>query len=235
MNQRNHTLSGGNMPEEIAVNLSDRRQELLHQYQPHYQPETQREELDDTGMDMLLGAISRREEHIIEEVMRSRARADQALRLAEFAISNQLDQTAIKAIVSRAVSDSRSDIEKVWEKIRHRTHEGREKQRIYQSLIREMRIHQAELGAFGKIRSWQAAKWRKKALLLQTLSKVQEEALTTRQNSLNLYDEITRYHEQMNHIISDFIRLMDQALKPHRISLLSIVPVEDSSVEREVE
>ncbi|PKY09673.1 hypothetical protein B1757_13805 [Acidithiobacillus marinus] len=214
------------MSEDVSPYYSAQRQELFREPQPTQQIEEAKPIQSDPDLDLLFSAVSRREEHIVDEILRSKSRADQALNLAQFAIATQLDQPAIKAIVGRALQDSKKDIDNNWEQIKSRIHRGREKQRLYQSLIRDMRTYQTELKSFGKVGRWAYAKARQKISLLEKIATVQEEALTARQSNMNIYDEITHLHEQMNRIIDDFVRLMDQALKPYRVSLLSIVPVE---------
>lgn len=216
------------MSEDVSSYFSTQRQELLHEPQVTLQHEEAKTIQSDPDNDLLFSAVSRREERIIDEILRSKYRAEQALKLARFAVATQLDQPAIKAIVGRALEDSKKDIDQNWEQIKVRIHRGREKQRLYLSLIRDMRAYQAELKSFGKVGRWAFAKARQKISILEKIAATQEEALTARQNNINIYDEITQLHEQMNRIIDDFVRLMDQALKPYRVSLLSIVPVENT-------
>lgn len=182
---------------------------------------------DDAGMDLLTTTISRREEWIIEHATRSKKNAERAMTLAAHAINTQLTDPGIKAIVTRALQDCEKDVKRDWAEIVARIHQGRAEQRRYNGKIIEMRAVQRETAGIGRVRPWQTKKLKKNLLLLEQINKLQEEALTIRQENLNIYDEITRFHESLDSTMADFVRLMDQVLKPHRVSLLTIVPISE--------
>ncbi|MEB8476687.1 MULTISPECIES: hypothetical protein [Acidithiobacillus] len=182
---------------------------------------------DDAGMDLLTTTVSRREEWIIEHATRSKKNAERAMTLAEHAINTQLTDPGIKAIVTRALQDCEKDVKHDWVEIVARIHQGRTEQRSYNGKIIEMRAAQREMAGIGRVRPWQTKKLKRKLLLLEQINKLQEDALTIRQESLNIYDEVTRFHESLDSTMADFVRLMDQVLKPHRVSLLSIVPISE--------
>ena len=182
---------------------------------------------DDAGMDLLTTTVSRREEWIIEHATRSKKNAERAMTLAEHAINTQLTDPGIKAIVTRALQDCGKDVKRDWAEIVARIHQGRAEQRSYNGKIIEMRTAQREMAGIHRILPWQMKKLKKKLLLLEQVNNLQEEALTLRQENLNIYDEITRFHESLDNTMADFVRLMDQVLKPHRVSLLTIVPIDD--------
>ena len=182
---------------------------------------------DDAGMDLLTTTVSRREEWIIENATRSKKNAERAMTLAAHAINTQLTDPGIKAIVTRALQDCEKDVKRDWTEIVARIHQGRAEQRNYNGKIIEMRAAQREMAGISRVRPWQTKKLKSKLLLLEQINKLQEDALTIRQENLNIYDEVTRFHESLDSTMADFVRLMDQVLKPHRVSLLTIVPISE--------
>ncbi|OFC35284.1 hypothetical protein [Acidithiobacillus caldus] len=157
--------------------------------------------------------------------MHMHRRAKSALSLAEHAIETQLSDPAIKTIAGRALADTRSDIGQSWAEVITRVHQSRRCQREYNASIQALRTAQARAQELEKGGFWQRRKGQKELIVtLKEVAKTQEEALLLRQKILTMFDEIIQIHDQMERVVQEFVRLMDQVLKPYRVTLHTLMP-----------
>ncbi|MGK9451923.1 hypothetical protein ACSSZE_11825 [Acidithiobacillus caldus] len=157
--------------------------------------------------------------------MHMHRRAKSALSLAEHAIETQLSDPAIKTIAGRALADTRSDIGQSWAEVITRVHQSRRCQREYNASIQALRTAQARAQELEKGGFWQRRKGQAELIIrLKEVAKTQEEALLLRQKILAMFDEIIQIHDQMEQVVHEFVRLMDQVLKPYRVALHTLMP-----------
>ena len=179
----------------------------------------------ESEIDLLLNAFSKREAWIIDKLMHMHRRAKSALSLAEHAVETQLSDPAIKTIAGRALADTRSDVERYWSEITTRVHQSRRCQREYNASIQRLRGAQSRAQELEKGGFWQRRKGQSGLIAaLKDVAKAQEEALLLRQKILTMFDEIIQIHDQMERVVHEFVRLMDQVLKPYRVTLHTLMP-----------
>lgn len=179
----------------------------------------------ESEIDLLLNAFSKREEWLIDKMMHIHRQAKSALSLAEHAIETQLSDPAIKTIASRALADTRSDVERYWSEVVARVHQSRRHQREYNASIQTLRTAQARAQELEKGGFWKRRKGQTGLIAaLKEVAKAQEEALLLRQKILTMFDEIIQVHDQIERVVQEFVRLMDQVLKPFRVTLHTLIP-----------
>ena len=158
-------------------------------------------------------------------MMHIHRQAKSALSLAEHAITTQLSDPAIQTIAGRALADTRSDVERYWSEVVARVHQSRRYQREYNASIQTLRTAQTRAQELEKGGFWQRRKGQTGLVIaLKEVAKAQEEALLLRQKILTMFDEIVQVHDQIERVVQEFVRLMDQVLKPYRVTLHTLMP-----------
>ncbi len=184
----------------------------------------------ESQIDLLLNAFSKREEWIIGKVTQLHRKAKSIASLAEHAIHTQITDPAIQAIAKRALQDNRSDVERLWSEISTRVHQSRKYQHQYNQLVGNIRSYQTQAERMDREKSFWKRKNRGAQLqILKEITKEQEQAMLMRQQILGLFDDIVQVHDQLEKVVDEFVRLMDQVLKPHRVTLHTLVPYQENA------